>query len=150
MMKTDYLFSLTSDRRMLSGLLLGLRLSFGILLFLHGWDKLMNFHSMADTFPDPLGWGSQVSLMLVVLTECVCSLAFIAGYFFRWALLPMIFTMGVAFFSAHGARIPEGELALLYFLVFSMLLLTGPGHFSVEAMLYRYKHRDLYEERKAL
>ena len=47
-------------------------------------------------------------------------------------LIPMIISMGVAFFDVHDAMIPEGELSLIYLIVFIILFLTGPGRYSVD------------------
>ena len=45
--------------------LLVLRLYFGgMMLFAHGWPKLMSFSQKAAVFPDPLGVGSELSLVL--------------------------------------------------------------------------------------
>ena len=47
----------------------------------------------------------------------------------------MIIAMGVAFFDIHDAVLPEGELALIYLIVFIILFITGPGRFSVDYLI---------------
>jgi putative oxidoreductase len=47
----------------------------------------------------------------------------------------MIISMGVAFFGIHDAILPDGELALIYFVVFIILFLTGPGRYSIDYLL---------------
>ena len=54
-----------------SWLLLAARVVFGLLLMSHGIAKLQNFEALSATFPDPLGVGSRVSLVLAVFGE-VC------------------------------------------------------------------------------
>ena len=76
---------------------------FGGLLFSHGIAKWSNFDTMSTMFPDPLGIGSSASLSLAIFGEVICSLGFIVGAFYRLALIPMIFTMCIAFFVIHGA-----------------------------------------------
>lgn len=49
--------------------------------------------------------------------------------------IPMIIAMGVAFFDVHDAMMPEGELALIYFITFIILFLVGPGRFSVDYLV---------------
>lgn len=49
-----------------SWLLLAARVVFGLLLMSHGIAKLQNFEALSATFPDPLGVGSRVSLVLAV------------------------------------------------------------------------------------
>ena len=120
-----------------SRLLLTLRLFFGFLFLMHGIDKLANFEVLSYSFPDPLGMGSHLSLVLVILAEVFCALTFIGGFLFRISLLPMLFAMFVAFFYAHGGSIADGELAFIYLGVFLLLLVTGPGRYSADYLIYR-------------
>ena len=120
-----------------SRLLLTLRLFFGILFLMHGIDKLANFEVLSYSFPDPLGMGSHLSLVLVILSEVFCALTFIGGFLFRLSLLPMLFAMFIAFFYAHGGSIADGELAFIYLCVFLLLLVTGPGRYSADYLIYR-------------
>ena len=105
------------------------------LLASHGLQKLEGFEQMSGSFPDPLGLGSGLSLLLAIFGELVCSLALVVGVLSRLVLLPMIFTMCVAFFMAHGGSMAEGELAFVYLVVFVLLFFAGPGHFSVDGWL---------------
>lgn len=118
--------------KLISLLILAVRLVFGVLFLLHGIDKLMNFSVLSETFPSVLGLGSYTTLMLAIFTEFCCSLFLIAGLLERILLIPMIISMGVAFFDVHDAMIPEGELSLIYLIVFIILFLTGPGRYSVD------------------
>ena len=67
--------------------------------------------------------------------ELFCSLALILGVLSLLALLPMIFTMGIAFFVTHGGSLAEGELAFVYLVAFILLFSAGPGRFSVDGWL---------------
>lgn len=118
--------------KLISLLILAVRLVFGVLFLLHGIDKLMNFSVLSETFPSVLGLGSYTTLMLSVFTEFCCSLFLIAGLLERIMLIPMIISMGVAYFDVHDAMIPEGELSLIYLIVFIILFFTGPGRYSVD------------------
>ena len=120
-----------------SRLLLTLRLFFGFLFLMHGIDKLANFEVLSYSFPNPLGMGSHLSLVLVILAEVFCALTFIGGFLFRISLLPMLFAMFIAFFYAHGGSIADGELAFIYLCVFLLLLVTGPGRYSADYLIYR-------------
>ena len=108
---------------------------FALLLASHGLQKLEGFEQMSGGFPDPLGLGSALSLSLAIFGELVCSLALVVGVLSKLALLPMIFTMCVAFFMAHGGSIAQGELAFVYLVVFVLLFFAGPGRFSVDGWL---------------
>ncbi len=118
------------------GLLL-LRLGVGgIMLLAHGWPKLAVFTEYAKQFPDPLGVGATVSLGLAIFAEVCCSVLIIAGISTRLACIPLIVTMAVAAFVIH-ARDPwmNKELAVLFLLIFSTLLVTGAGWFSIDRIL---------------
>jgi hypothetical protein len=54
--------------------LLILRVAFGSMMLVHGIPKLMGFSEMAGQFPDPLGMGSQLSLISAIGAEVGCSL----------------------------------------------------------------------------
>lgn len=116
--------------------LLIMRIFFGLLLMNHGIQKWGNYHELSATFPDPLGFGSPLSLGLAIFGELVCSMAFIADLFYRLAMLPMIFTMAMAFLVIHGSdEFAVKELALIYLVVFVLMYISGPGKFSVDYLL---------------
>ena len=131
----NYIFPIKEENKKASALLLASRVSFGLLLASHGAQKLMEFSTMAPQFPDPMGVGSNISLILAIVGELVCSIAFILGFLTRLALIPMLFTMCVAFFNVHGGSIAVGELAFVYLLVFILLWIAGPGQYSVDGFI---------------
>ena len=112
-----------------------LRVFFGVMFFIHGLDKMMNFSELSRTYPDVLGFGSYMTLMVTIFCEFCCSLFLIAGLLIRIMMLPMIVAMGVAFFDVHDALLPEGELSLIYLIVFILLYFVGPGRFSVDYLI---------------
>lgn len=121
-----------------SWLLLAARIVFGVLLMTHGIAKWQNFDTLCATFPDPLGIGSQTSLLLAIFAEVICSLGFITGTLYRLALIPMIFTMCIAFFSVHkGDPFAVRELAMLYLAAFVLLWIAGPGRYAVDNLIAR-------------
>ena len=121
-----------------SWLLLAARVVFGLLLMSHGIAKWQNFDALSAAFPDPLGVGSGVSLALAIFSEVVCSVGFIAGLFYRLALIPMIFTMCVAFFAVHGGDpFAARELALAYLSVYVLMYAAGPGLYAADTLIAR-------------
>jgi len=117
--------------------LLGLRLCFGLGIALaHGLPKLQTFGEKAAGFPDPLGVGNELSMALAVGAEFLCGLLIAAGLATRFAALPLIFTMLMAFFVIHGADpFAKRELALVYLVPYITLFLSGPGRFSVDHLI---------------
>lgn len=131
----NFIFPQYCREKLISLLILALRIFFGVLFFVHGLDKMINFSALSETFPSVLGFGSYMSLMLSVFCEFCCSLFLIAGLLERIILLPMIISMGVAFFVIHDAMMPEGELSLIYLVIFIILFVTGPGRYSLDYMI---------------
>ncbi|MDR0894181.1 MAG: DoxX family protein [Prevotellaceae bacterium] len=136
------LFPSKPDSAGASALLLLARIAFGLLFMSHGIQKWMMFQDLSATFPDPLGIGSYLSLLLAIFGEMACSIAFIGGILYRLAMIPMIFTMCIAFFVVHGgdamAATPGKEMALIYLIVFVLMYIAGPGKFSVDHWIGRF------------
>jgi putative oxidoreductase len=121
-----------------------MRLALGLMMvFGHGLPKMQKFAELSETFPDPLGVGSQPSLILTLVAELLCSALIVIGMFTRTAALVLAFTMVVAAFMVHGDAplfIGPGiesakEPALLYALPMIALLFTGAGKYSADASL---------------
>lgn len=131
----NFLFPQYCRDRIISVILLAVRVFFGVLFFIHGVDKMMNFTALSESFPSVLGFGSYMSLMVAIFCEFCCSLFLIAGLLQRLILIPMIISMGIAFFDVHDALLPGGELALIYLVIFIILYFTGPGRYSIDYLL---------------
>ena len=131
----DFLFPRYFRGKGVSVLILFIRLFFGVLFFMHGLDKLTHFNELSYTFPSVFGFGSYMTLMLSIFSEFACSMFLMAGCLTRLILIPMIVSMAVAFFDVHDAMMPDGELSLIYFIVFLGLFLVGPGRISVDYLI---------------
>ena len=134
----SFIFPRYSNKPIASLIILSLRLLFGLLLMMHGFDKLNNYSVLVDTFPSFMGLGSKISLLLALFAELVCPIAVIAGFLYRLAIIPMIITMLVAFVWIHHASVFQGELAFIYLMIFLLLAATGPGLYSIDNKLYNY------------
>ncbi len=121
-----------------SWLLLALRILFGVLLMTHGIAKWSAYGDLVASFPDPLGLGRHASLALAIFTEIICAAGFIAGAFYRLALIPMIFTLCMAFFVVHaGDSFAGRELPFIYLAVFVLMFITGPGAYALDRLIGR-------------
>ena len=135
-MLKQLLFPAKPDGTATSAMLLIARIVFGILLMNHGIQKWSNFQELSTAFPDPIGLGSSISLGLAIFGELVCSMGFIFGFLYRLAMIPMIFTMGVAFFVIHGNDpFSLKELAFVYLVIFILMYIAGPGKFSLDRLI---------------
>ena len=75
----NFLFPQYCRDRVISILILCLRVFFGVLFFTHGLDKLMNFNQLSETYPSVFGFGSYMTLMVSIFCEFCCSLFLISG-----------------------------------------------------------------------
>jgi len=115
------------------GLLLLRLAAGGMMIYGHGWKKLMAFSDKAAGFPDPLGVGNELSMALAVSAEVGASFLLVIGLFTRVAAIPALFTMIVAAFVVHGGDpFAKREMALLYLAAYGTLACTGAGRFSVD------------------
>ena len=131
----NFLFPQHFRGRGVSAFILILRLFFGIMFFIHGLDKMMNFSYLSDVYPSIFGFGSYMTLMVTIFCEFCCSLFLISGLLVRIMVLPMIAAMAVAFFDIHDGFLPEGELSLIYLSVFVILSVVGPGRYSLDSLI---------------
>ena len=134
-MLINFLFPRYANRYGVSLFLLAMRVFIGMLFMMHGLDKAVNFNILVGNFPDPLGIGPFATLLLVVFAELFCAIFFIFGLLYRIIMIPMIIAMAVAFFGIHHSDMTQGELAFLYFVIFILMYIAGPGRFSLDALI---------------
>lgn len=107
----------------------------GLMIANHGWIKIVNFEVLKTQFLNFLGLGSQISLILAITAEILCSILLIFGIYTRVVLIPLIITMLVAI-GTHGWQIfGEAEMGFLYLLGFVFLFIVGPGDNSIDARM---------------
>ena len=116
----------------------------GIAFILHGWGKIQN----------PFGWmpGSSIPGIfqaLAAVAEFGGGIALILGLFSRLASLGLLVTMLVAVykhaidfghpFVAQGGG-PSYEPATVYFLIFLLFVIMGPGRWSLDYKIFGSKN----------
>lgn len=117
-----------------------LRLLFGGLMISHGLPKLMGYESMSTQFPDLIGIGSELSLILVIFAELLCGILVLIGLYTRLASIPIFIAMMVAFFIAHAQDpFQVKELALVFLILAIVIFILGSGKYSVDYVLNRNK-----------
>ena len=117
--------------------LLAIRLLSGGMMLTHGIPKFDRLFGEGPVkFADPFGLGPEISLGMVLLAEVGCSLLVMLGFKTRWATLPLLFTMLMASFYAHGSDpFSEKELSLLFFTSFLSILISGGGRYSLDGLM---------------
>ena len=112
--------------------LLILRVGFGGFMLTHGIPKI-NMLSNPSDFGDPIVIGATASLILALIGEVIAPIMIIIGFKTKWAAIPAAITMFVAAFVVHAKdSLATKEHALLFFIAFVVIFLTGPGKFSID------------------
>jgi len=114
--------------------LLILRVVFaGSMLYGHGLGKLNRLLEGNLSFSNPLGIGEIPTLILAVLSEFLAPIFIIIGYKTKFFSFFPAATMFVAAFIVHlGDPFGKIEKALLFLTVFVILMMTGPGKYSID------------------
>jgi putative oxidoreductase len=124
-----------------------LRIVVGIAMAFYGYHKLTQFNAMASSDfwnkqVNFLGQGGAISLGLTIFAELVCSLLLIMGLLTRLSLLPLIFCMVyIVVVVDKNELVHAGENgfelnhAFFYFAIYVVLLLVGPGAWSVDKLI---------------
>ena len=117
--------------------LLAIRLLSGGMMLTHGIPKFDRLFGEGPVkFADPFGLGPEISLGMVLFAEVGCSLLVMLGFKTRWATLPLLFTMLMASFFAHGSDpFSDKELSLLFFTLFLSILISGGGRYSLDGLM---------------
>lgn len=120
----------------LSAVLLFTRIGVGIMMLTHGIPKLEKlFADEPIIFKSVLGMSPALSLGLAVFSEVICSILILIGFKTRLATIPLIITMLVVVFVVHiSDPFAKMEKALLYLLLYIVLLFGGSGKHSVDGL----------------
>lgn len=110
-----------------------LRIAPSLMMLTHGYPKFQKLISGNMEFADPIGIGSGPSLFLAVIGEFLAPILIIIGYKTKFATIPALITMLVAAILVHGADpFKTQEKAWLYAVIFAVILLVGPGKYSLD------------------
>ncbi|MEO1257146.1 MAG: DoxX family protein [Bacteroidota bacterium] len=110
------------------------------MFFIHGWKKITDFAGTAAHIPDPFGMGGEASAVVAVLANVVCTGLIIIGLFTRPAAA---FILGVTLVGLIIVHAPDPwavkDVPLMYSLAFGLVLVLGPGRYSVDYQLFNKK-----------
>lgn len=153
-----FLFDCGSRDTVASGGLLVLRVGFGLMMLIgHGWSKIAMFDEAKDGWAVPNVpllslMSSPVSLMMTIFAEVVCSALLVLGLMTRPAAFIFGFAMLVAAFQVNAdadffmAGGPAKEPALLYAIPCLVLIISGAGKWSADALVYKEKKRRFFAD----
>jgi len=129
--------------------LLLVRLYWGWQFFVTGKGKLTNLDATAEFFASlnlPL---PKLQAILAGSTECFGGLLLLVGLFSRFISIPLMFTMVVAYLTAHLDVVQTiwsdsdsfvTAPPFLFLMASVVIFIFGPGAFSLDALIFR-KHR---------
>ena len=110
-----------------------LRIGLSLLMLRHGIPKINMLFESPIEFPDPIGVGPVVSLILTLIGEVICPVLILIGVKTRLAAIPALITMLVAAFVVHGSDpFEKKEMALIFALGFLVIMIGGPGKFAID------------------
>jgi putative oxidoreductase len=112
-----------------------MRITFGLLMLPHGWDKLSHFAARKHSFMSFMGLSTPVSLGLATFAEFFCSLLLILGLFTRLATIPLLVCVVVILQVNHWALPGKNEVVPAFLAAYLTLLLLGPGKYSLDARI---------------
>ena len=123
--------------------LVALRLIVGIAMLTHGFPKIYQLFYGDFAVPDPIGLGSELSLVLATFAEFFCSILIIIGYRSRFAAIPLIFTMLVALLIVHGNdSVFQHWNILLYLFAYAILLHLGGGKYTLTYYFFEKRNKN--------
>ena len=118
-----------------------LRLSIGIMLIHHGYEKLDSIENFADAFVRPLHLPFPIFLSYIAaFSEIVGSWLLIFGLGTRLGALAVMGTVSFGIYHAimtSGFNIYLLELLVLYWGGSACVLLNGGGNFALDHLIYR-------------
>jgi putative oxidoreductase len=135
------IFQTAVNTKYLDYIILLLRITVAVFMITHVIPKMNKLIAGGEIqFPDPLGMGPTVSLVLAIFAELICSILIGFGFLTRLAAIPLIITMVVAAFIVHsGDPFKQKELALMYLVLYIVLLIIGSGKYSGDYFISKKK-----------
>lgn len=122
-----------------------LRLFVGIMLIQFGVRQLTYFHEIKSIFPSVLGMDSELSLIVLISIEIICSLFIMMGFLTRlMSVVPLVVMIVAEYyilsdFTQQASYMlnwqQQGYLPVMFCGIYFFLLLVGPGKISIDYFL---------------
>lgn len=139
-----------------------MRLFVGVMFIQFGIRHLMNYNTLAPTFPSVFGIAPDVCLTLMIIIELVCSLCIMVGFLTRLSVIPPIISMILAEYYIIHDLLPHasiygldstqpGYLPIMFIGIYLFILLAGPGKISLDYFISLfYINRANKDEKETL
>ncbi len=104
----------------------------------HGWKKLVDFEGTITHIPDPLGIGGLASAFVAVGVNVVLAGFVAIGLLTRLSALGILTLTISGFFLVHFQDPwPIKDVPLMYSIAFALVLIMGPGKYSMDHRLIK-------------
>ena len=102
------------------------------LLWVHGLPKVLDYSEQLKQIEDPFHLGAHMTLLLAIFAEVLCPVLIVAGVLVRLACLPILAVLLIAMLMVHPQwTLLEGQFGWLLLIIFTSVLLAGPGRFTL-------------------
>jgi putative oxidoreductase len=106
----------------------------------HGWPTLASWWRGEISYPDPLGLGQNLTMLLMGSLEAIATLMIVFGVLTRSAALMLAVGFSVAVLIVHGTDdFGTKELPYLYMVAYWAIFLIGPGRLSFDFWFFGNK-----------
>ncbi len=106
------------------------------LIIVHGLKKLGIGVTIPEIVPNPLGLPETVNFIFATAANILFPVCIIFGLFTRLSTLPVLAVTLTGYFIVHGGdSLIERDIPFMYSLSFLLLLLLGPGKYSLDKIL---------------
>ena len=122
-----------------NGALLAFRVLLALELFrVHGMKKLRGDNGEPEVVPNPLGLPVAINNLVATFADTIAPVLVVLGLATRLAVLPTIGVTAVGYFVVHRHdSLAVRDVPYMYTICFLLLLLLGPGTFSVDTYLWQ-------------
>ena len=122
-----------------------MRLFTGVMFMQFGIRQIAQFNELALSFPSVFGMGAEVSLLVMILIEIICSTLIILGLFTRFAIIPPMVSMVIAecvliqeLMAQTNVTCQSSQiifLPIMFLGIFLFMMLAGPGKISLDYII---------------
>lgn len=122
-----------------------MRLFTGVMFMQFGIRQIVQFNELALSFPSVFGMGAEVSLLVMILIEIICSTLIILGLFTRFAIIPPMVSMVIAecvliqeLMAQTNVTFQSSQiifLPIMFLGIFLFMMLAGPGKISLDYII---------------
>lgn len=108
------------------------------LMAVHGLKKLGVGVATAEQVPNPLHLPANLNYYFATTANLVFPVFVILGFFTRVAVLPILAVTLTGYFVLHWHDpMLEKDVPFMYSIVYLLILLMGPGKYSVDSFIHK-------------